>query len=63
MIYCSRDIERQTEIGNFNFKFCPFTPLKTQKVKNFQKDIIILCMCAENHNHVIIIVGPRECWL
>ena len=52
MIYSSWDIKRD------RLKlviFWPFTPLKTQKIRNlnFVGDIIILHMCTKNHNHMM----------
>ena len=52
MIYSSWDIKHD------RLKlviFWPFTPLKTQKIRNlnFVGDIVILHMCTKNHNHMI----------
>ena len=49
----------QTQFLSFKAIFCPFTPLKPKKIKNFEKmtkkpgNIIILHMCTINDNHMI----------
>ena len=56
MLYCSWDMA--CDVYNY-FSFCPFTLLRTQKVKIKKKmkekpgDIIILHKCTKNHDHML----------
>ena len=62
MMYGSWDMkcDRQNFLS-FWAMFCPFTPLSTQKIQNFEKmktpgDIIILHMCTKNHDHMLFFI-------
>ena len=60
IMYGSWHIEHDTQIFlSFWTNFCPFTILKTQKIKILKKwkktpgDIIILHKCTKNHDHML----------
>ena len=64
MLYCSWDMA--CDVYNY-FSFCPFTLLRTQKVKIKKKmkekpgDIIILHKCTKNHDHMLYCSWDMVC--
>ena len=66
--YGFSDTEWKKQISlSFWVSFCPFTPLTIQKIKILKKrkkpsgDVIILHMCAKNHNHIMYASWDMEC--
>ena len=59
MMYGSWDMERDIQNLLFCTIFCPFTPVKTWKIKILKKwkknpgDVIILQMCTLNDSHMM----------